>query len=467
MVTFVVRGQTKSEQVPRKSLTDEVSPVLRAMVEERQDDDSYTRGEQDSQGRFVLEGPTNAKAFALLVECVRQGGNLPQADMAKRIQELDLEARIEACRYVDYYLLPGRSKMQLTKELLASLVCEVPPAEEVLDLGQLGLCRSEMIMDRIHLVGLRIRNLRLENSHVKKIEVHRCDLLDCDFSFTVTAGEVKVSSSRLENVQFGVFTMMASVEESQLVQCNLRVAEELFVADSELDSCTFKGSDEDRKDRQFISAIFNNSDLQGDITLPFDRVVCERTYFHGRLLRMTKGGSTISLRRAKLRTLPRIECEGKIILCLEDCDLLESLTFHGMRLQLRGVHCAKPCEFQEVEFATKVCDIVFPRSSRFVNVRFKDGLQACVASACRFEYCNLGYGQDAVADCLLTQCHFQSCHFPFLEDCSPVANFAGSQFIACRIQWSGPFAHEESFVINSHWLRKWNLASCTVSDGAA
>ncbi|CAE7853398.1 PRCP [Symbiodinium sp. KB8] len=780
------------------------------MVEERQDDDSYTRGEQDSQGRFVLEGPTNAKAFALLVECVRQGGNLPQADMARRIQELDLEARIEACRYVDYYLLPGRSKMQLTKELLASLVCEVPPAE-VLDLGQLGLCRSEMIMDRIHLVGLRIKNLRLENSHVKKIEVHRCDLLDCDFSFTVTAGEVKVSSSRLENVQFGVFTMMASVEESQLVQCNLRVAEELFVADSELDTCTFKGSDEDRKDRQFISAIFNNSDLHGvdkqrgqkcihgvldlhldrscaspdainshrqmcfwfaeieevalaaelamvalgkmssgaqkptppdfttkridlpimplpavylpspsqqlmiseprylqlyddillngsrifvvthhhgnllakvglifhlkelkdvsadthghfkyvaehevrgrvriisvanpedwtepsrylkaqvqlmdqeldqddasppseqdasnalgrirhklqealalqgeleqqkpeelgrlarslrlasvirnpgfwdmcsmlasvqsfrlqlnvrrlrenvkrltaqwaeqnpeeyealkvqpevlparirregkqvgellregtaqlqgtfqcilqapdaeeradllenaDITLPFDRVVCERTYFHGRLLRMTKGGSTISLRRAKLRTLPRIECEGKIILCLEDCDLLESLTFHGMRLQLRGVHCAKPCEFQEVEFATKVCDIVFPRSSRFVNVRFKDGLQACVASACRFEYCNLGYGQDAVADCLLTQCHFQSCHFPFLEDCSPVANFAGSQFIACRIQWSGPFAHEESFVINSHWLRKWNLASCTVSDG--
>ena len=26
-------------------------------------------------------------------------------------------------------------------------------------------------------------------------------------------------------------------------------------------------------------------------------------------------------------------------------------------------------------------------------------------------------------------------------------------------------AHEESFVINSHWLRKWNLAGCTVSDG--
>ncbi|CAE7212039.1 PRCP [Symbiodinium pilosum] len=735
---------------------------------------------------------------------------------------------------------------QATQLLRAEL-----PSLKVLDLSQLGICRSEMIMERINLAGLRIKNWRLENSHVKKIEISRCDLLDCDLSFTVTAGEVKVSSSRLENVQFGVFTMVASVEESQLVRCNLRVAEELFVADSELDSCTFKGSDEDRKDRQFISAIFNHSDLRGasvedafacvsapdvlltliaflagsestslwpqrerwifltaaaakacgffescscplavggaetspaesaenllelplmplpavlpvrvsgdchgylpspsqqlmiseprylqlyddillngsrmfvvahrhdnllarvglifhlknlkdvstdthghvkyaadhevrgrvrilsvrnpeewtsqssylraqvqlidpldqknmsdamnkdispslmrirqklqdslalqgelqqqepeelgrlarslrlasvirnpgfwdmcsmlasvqsfrlqlnirrmrenvkrltsewaeqnpeglealkkqpevlpahirregeqvremlldgtvqlqgtfqrilqaldvqeqadlmesavdqelrrmhalrtlkdaldrspgqdapaDITLPFDRVVCERTYFHGRLLRMTKGGSTISLRRAKLRMLPRIECEGKILLCLEDCDLLEPVTFQGMRLQLRGVHCTKPCEFREVEFATKVCDIVFPRSSRFVNVRFKDGLQACVASACRFEYCNLGYGQDAVADCLLTQCHFQSCHFPFLEDCSPVANFAGSQFNACRIQWSGPFAHEESFVINSHWLRKWNLASCSVSDTA-
>lgn len=28
-----------------------------------------------------------------------------------------------------------------------------------------------------------------------------------------------------------------------------RVVEELFVSDSELDACTFKGSDEDRKDR--------------------------------------------------------------------------------------------------------------------------------------------------------------------------------------------------------------------------
>ena len=100
MVTFVVRGQTYSEQVPRKSLTDEVSPVLRAMVEERQDDDTFRRGEQDSQGRYVLEGPTNAKAFSLLVECVRQGGNLPQMEMAKRIQDLDLEARVEACRYL-------------------------------------------------------------------------------------------------------------------------------------------------------------------------------------------------------------------------------------------------------------------------------------------------------------------------------------------------------------------------------
>ncbi|CAL1145801.1 unnamed protein product [Cladocopium goreaui] len=70
-----------------------------------------------------------------------------------------------------------------------------------------------------------------------------------------------------------------------------------------------------------------------------------------------------------------------------------------------------------------------------------------------------------MADCLMTQCNFQSCRFPFLEDGSPVSNFAGSNFVNCRIQWSGPFAHEESFVINSHWLRKWNLAGCTVSDG--
>lgn len=465
-ITFTVRGQSLSEQVTKRALTEEVSPILMAMVEPPLDGaDHLRRAEVDAMGRYVLEGPASKEAFALLVECVRQGSMMQSSEMSRRAAELDLEARIEACRYVDYYLLPGRSKMQLTKELFGSLVGSEGFPREVLDMDHLGLCRSEMIMEKIYLSNLQIKNLRLENSHVRKIEIHGCNLLDCDLSLTVTAGEVTIIGSRLENVQLGVFTMVATVEDCQLINCNLRVVEELFVSDSELDSCTFKGSDEDRKDRQFICAVFQTSELHGDVTLPFDKVVCEETYFHGKLLKMTKGGSSISLKRARLRTLPRIDCDGKINLSLEDCDLLESLTFQGMLLNLRSIHCFKPCEFLEVEFPSKVCEINFPKNSRFYNVRFKDGLRACVANGCRFEYCNLGYGQEAMADCLMTQCNFQSCRFPFLEDGSPVSNFAGSNFVNCRIQWSGPFAHEESFVINSHWLRKWNLAGCTVSDG--
>ncbi|CAE8606070.1 unnamed protein product, partial [Polarella glacialis] len=239
---------------------------------------------------------------------------------------------------------------------------------------------------------------------------------------------------------------------------------ELVVTDSELHDCTFRGSDEDRKDREIISAVFRNSELHGDVTLPFDKIVCENTYFHGGLIHMTKSGSSISLKKARLRTLPRIDSEGKINLSLEDCDLLEPLKFDRMRLQLSGVRCSKPCEFVDAEFASKVCGITFPRGSKFLNVRFMDGLQDCIATGCRFECCNLGYGQNAFSESLLTQCQFQSCCFPFLEENSPVANFSGSNFVACRIQWSGQFAHEENFVINSHWLRKWNLAGCTVSD---
>lgn len=37
----------------------------------------------------------------------------------------------------------------------------------------------------------------------------------------------------------------------------------------------------------------------------------------------------------------------------------------------------------------KVCEINFPNNSHFYNVRFKDGLRACVANGCRFEYCLL------------------------------------------------------------------------------
>lgn len=263
-ITFTVRGQSLSEQVTKQALTEEVSPILMAMVEPPLDGaDHLRRAEVDAMGRYVLEGPASKEAFALLVECVRQGGMMQSSEMSRRAAELDLEARIEACRYVDYYLLPGRSKMQLTKELFGSLVGSEGFPREVLDMDHLGLCRSEMIMEKIYLSNLQIKNLRLENSHVRKIEIHGCNLLDCDLSLTVTAGEVTIIGSRLENVQLGVFTMVATVEDCQLINCNLRVVEELFVSDSELDSCTFKGSDEDRKDRQFICAVFQTSELQG------------------------------------------------------------------------------------------------------------------------------------------------------------------------------------------------------------
>jgi len=464
-VQFVVRGQTHVEAVPWRCLTPEVSPLLLAMVENRGEDDNLPRGQQDSQGRYILEGPLNRFAFSLLVECVRQGGCLPHSEMERRIRDLDLEAKVEACESIDYYLLPGPSKMQLTQALLANLVQPGPVSSEVLDLDKLGLCRSEMIMDRINIEGLCIKNLRLENCHVRNISIRKCNLIECELSLTVTAGEVQISNSGLEKVQLGVFSMNTTIKDRcKLQSCNLRVVEELLVEDSELDNCTFKGSDEDRKDRQVISAMFRRSDLHGDVALPFDKIVCEHTFFHGRNVRMTKGGPSVSLTKAKLRTLPLFDSEGKINLCLEDCELLESLTFQNMRLQLRDVRCAKPCEFIEVEFDTKVCDITFPTGSKFCNTRFKAGLQACIATGCRFEGCNLGYGQNAVADCLITRCHFQACRFPFLEENSPVANFSGSTFVACRIQWSGQFAHEESFVINSHWLRKWNLAGCTVGE---
>merc|ERR1712194_244259 len=177
------------------------------------------------------------------------------------------------------------------------------------------------------------------------------------------------------------------------------------------------------------------------------------------------GGASISLAKSKILSLPSIESETRVNLCIEDCDLAEALHFHRMKLQLRDVRILKPCEFVDVEFVDKVCEITFPRKSRFRQVRFKEGLQDCIASGCNFEGCNLGYGQDAVNACLLTQSHFQACRFPFLESDSPVANFSGSNFVACRIQWSGQFPHEESFVINSYWLRKWNLANATVSEG--
>ena len=157
MVTFVVRGQTKSEQVPCKSLTDEASllgvrgqgghgpivwwfakclrrslqfcAVLSCLPKLLRDIDlglacfGFAGGlwwrngrtttathaasrhgaateviavfgllRQDSQGRFVLEGPTNAKAFALLVRGPNRPVMMVEPPMNKcaRCMQLDM-----------------------------------------------------------------------------------------------------------------------------------------------------------------------------------------------------------------------------------------------------------------------------------------------------------------------------------------------------------------------------------------
>jgi len=460
-VTFVVRGDGPSAVIERRALTPDISPVLVALITER-DDEGAPKGEKDIQGRYVLEGPANPHAFRLLVSCVQRGGRLTPPEIAEQLP--DLEALLEACRYADYYLLPGQARMQLTRQLLSSF--KGAEAGALIDCEKLGLCRSEMIMDKMHLEGLNLRGLRLEESHVRQVLIRGCRLADCEMALSVTAGEVQIFKSRLENVQLDVFvTKITVADSSELVGCNIRVIEELLVRDSEMENCTFKGSDEDRKDRQVVSAYFCHAEIHGDTTLPFNRIVCEQTCFHGDVMRMTKGGASIKLSKTRILSLPSIESQSMVYLYLEDCDLVEALNFHCMRLQLRDVRILKPCDFAEVEFVEKVCDVTFPRKSRFRQVRFKDGMERCIASGCHFECCNLGYGQDAVAACLLTQCHFQACRFPFLEADSPVANLSGSNFVSCRIQWSGQFPHEESFVINSYWLRKWNLAGATVSDG--
>jgi len=463
-VTFVVRGEGHSATVLRRALLPDISPVLLAMVTER-DEQGSPRAEKDSQGRYVLDGPANAHAFGLLVNCVQRGGRLTPADMADRLP--DVEAVLEALTYADYYLLPGPAKMQLTQQLLSSFR-GVDAATSVLDCEKLGLCRSEMIMERIHLEGISLRGLRLEDSHVRHILIRGCQLADCDLAMSVTADEVQISKSRLENVQLGVFVPKISVEDSsELLGCNLRVIEELTVRDSNLQNCTFEGSDMDCaccNDGRVVSASFCRAEIHGNTKLPFNRIICEQTCFHGDVMRMTKGGASIKLSKTRIISLPSIESQS-MVMCLEDCDLVEALNFHHMRLQLRDVRILKPCNFTDVEFVEKVRDVTFPRKSRFREVRFKDGMERCIASACNFEGCNLGYGQDAVAACLLTQCNFQSCRFPFLEADSPVANLSGSNFVACRIQWSGQFPHEESFAIPSCWLSKWNLAGSTASDG--
>jgi len=464
-VTFVVRGDGHTARLRRDILVQEVSPVLLAMVSDPSDDEvrGPPRGQRDSQGRYILDGPSNEHAFSLLIHAVRKLGFVTPAEIIERLP--DLESRLEACRYVDYYLLPGQVKMHLTRVLLSCFKM-ADLGSEPLDVGKLGLCRSEMILEKVVLEGLHMKGLQIDNSHVKHISIRRCKLADCDLARSVSASEVHISNSNLEGVQLGLFASRIVVEEtSQLVGCNLRVVEEMLVKSSTLHNCTFRGSDEDRKDRQIISGAFYACELHGDVTLPFDKIVCEQTRFHGDTMRLTKGGASVTLRKSTIHSLPSIEGETMVNLTLDDCNLAEALHFQRMKLQLTDVRILKPCEFVDVEFVEKVSEITFPRKSKFRQVRFKDGLQNCIASGCNFEGCNLGYGQDAVNACLLTESYFQACRFPFLESDSPVANFSGCNFVACQIQWSGQFAHEESFVINSYWLRKWNLANATVSEG--
>jgi len=114
----VVRGEGHIARIRRRALTEDISPVLLALVADRGDDDSMPSGERDSQGRYILDGPTNTHAFNFLVECVRRGGQVGAAEMAEWMPDLD--SRLEACRNVDYYLLPGPIKSQLTKLLLSS-----------------------------------------------------------------------------------------------------------------------------------------------------------------------------------------------------------------------------------------------------------------------------------------------------------------------------------------------------------
>lgn len=473
-------------RLPRKCLTKETSPVLLAMVTDwvatgsaRSPEDAGAmypehselaagpRGERDAEGRFVLDGPRNPHAFAVIMEAVRHGGfRASGAPNAPKARLPDLEARLEACRYADYYLLPAQVKMLLTKELLCNFTRTGGVLGEVMDIAKLGLCRSDMVLDRIHLDGLNIRGLHLENSHVRKLQIQNCQLEECELSMCVTANEVKISRSRLQGVKLCVFAATIAIEDSStLIGCNIRVVEELMVMESKLQDCTFLGSDEDRKERQLISATFRASEVHGDVTLPFDRVVFEQTSFQGGAMKMTKAGACVNFTRARVHLLPSIEGDARLNLGLEDCDVVAALAFKNLRLNLRGVHFAMPCTLDDVEIPEKMCDISFPRTSRFRQVRFRAGLQACTASGCHFEGCNLGYGLEAVSDCLLTHSHFQACRFPFLEADSPVANFSASNFVGCQIQWNGQFPHEENFDINSCWLRKWNLAGCTVTDG--
>jgi len=473
-VVFVVRGSDHVARVPRQHISAEVSPVLDAMLAgtaKSPSDDGF-RCEQDALGRYVLDGPSNFQAFNILMECLQKGhaidvrkGHALERDIQER--QLELNARVEACRYADYLLLGGPARVALTKALLGAFIGNNSLQE--IDAMKLGLCQSEMIMDLVHVEGISLKGLNLSNSHVRNFYFKNCTISDSEFHMSVSASDVRAIRCRMQSVKLGVFAPKLSIEDGSVLQsCNLRVVEELNVSDSTIKESTFQGSEEDRKDRQMISAAFRRATLLGDLSMPFDKLSCEQTSFDANVVRMTKSsGASVRFAKTRTRTLPRIESEGRVSLTLEDCDLLEPIVFSDMQLILKRVHLAKPCEIREVEFPDKVTDITFPKGSKFRQVRFRSGLQGCMATGCTFDDCNFGFQQDAVAFCLLTDCHFTGCHFPFLEADSPVSNFSGSHFVRCRIQWSGQFPHEECFVIKSFWLRNWNLAGSTVSETPA
>lgn len=466
---FAVAGTRCQEVLPKRSISQELSPMLHSIVTNSKD---APQARRDEQGRYILEGPTDEYAFTTLIAFVRDG-RFPDKDLSTSLPTL--EARLQACRYADYYLLPAHAKMNLTKILLKHFTATeakhldrkigVVDADPV-DVTRLGLCRSQMILEEICLQGVHVKGLQMANSHVKNVVFVDCKLVDCEFAMCVTANDVRISSSVLEKVKLGLFATKISIEDGcQLSASNVRTIEELWVSNSELRDCSFRGSDEDQKDRQVVSAVFKSVEIFGDIYLPFDRISCERTAFYGDVVHMSKSGASLSFSKTQLTSLPGIQSDVKVNLCLDSCDIAKALTFRQMRLKLNEVRFAEPCELHDVEFIDKVEDITFPAGTVFSQVRFKNGLQACVASGCNFKFCNFGYGQDAVSSCLLTKSTFQGCRFPFLEADAPVANFSDSSFIACRIQWSGQFPHEESFLINSYWCRKWNLHGATVTDG--
>ena len=65
------------------------------MVTDRDDGAAFPQGERGAKGRYVLEGPSNPRAFGILVHCAQQSGNLTVAEIVDRLP--GLEPRLEAC----------------------------------------------------------------------------------------------------------------------------------------------------------------------------------------------------------------------------------------------------------------------------------------------------------------------------------------------------------------------------------